>query len=109
MTSHKEQDDRPAVVFSQSVIAMLRKMQTTINPVLSLKHPNRTALYMKCLEELVEFVTAKLDLEQINQILAEVESSPKITGKPPKANSKQKRWDDWWTEKLQDKPEYSNE
>jgi hypothetical protein len=30
---------------------------------LSLKHPNRTALFMNCLEELVEFVTKKLDSE----------------------------------------------
>ena len=88
---------------------MLKKMQAINNPILSLKHPNRTSLFMNCLEELVEFVMKKLDSEQIDCILEEVESSPKITGQPPKDKFKHKRWEDWWAEKLADKPEFSNE
>ena len=58
-----EKDDRPPIVFSQSVISLLRKMQTNLNPQMSSKSPNRTTIYMGCLEELVDFVTKKLDAE----------------------------------------------
>jgi hypothetical protein len=45
------------------MIAMLRKMQNNINPNMSLKNLNRTSIYMESLQELVEFITKKLEAE----------------------------------------------
>jgi hypothetical protein len=44
--------------------------------------------------------------------MLEVQQAPKYPNQTPRTQSriiKSKRWEDWWNEKLNDKPEYSNE
>ena len=64
---------------------------------------------MDCLRELVEFVSANLDQKQIGEVMKEVQSTPKVTGLPPKDKERYNEWEDWWKKMLAEKPEYSIE
>ncbi len=77
-----------------------------------MKSEKRTTIYMECLHELITFVTAKIEADQVYDIMLEVQQAPKYPNQTPRTQSriiKSKRWEDWWNEKLNDKPEYSNE
>jgi hypothetical protein len=39
-------DNRPAVVFSQALIAEMKKIQSTFNPQMGVKSGNRTQVYL---------------------------------------------------------------
>jgi hypothetical protein len=50
-------DNRPIVVFSQVLIAEIKKIQHAYNPSMGRQCEKRVSVFMNCIQKIVEFVT----------------------------------------------------
>ena len=56
-------DDRPAVLFSQSIISKIKTLQKEYSAKLACKAPDRSINFMKCIRTLVVFAIVDLSSE----------------------------------------------
>jgi len=62
---YENQDNRPAIKYSQSVILLIKDHQDKNGDKLKPKTANRSVVLMQCLESIVKLVTRDLNSDQI--------------------------------------------
>jgi hypothetical protein len=58
---YEYKDNRPAIKFSQSLIALVKECQDKNGEKLKPKTPNRSRVFMECLERIVKLALTELN------------------------------------------------